>query len=198
MTAEPARFFQHGAQQRARRGQSRTLGQLCSWVTRLSGVRLAADEDVSNLTVYPHTCTVCQQGTDGVRQSAMNVQLSLEETYADVVPLRPDGASSAFLSIMRGCNNMCAFCIVPFTRGRERSRPAASIIDEVRLPLQATVSALSIPWLTSMLTIFWLERSYGVHTPEADGRRGKSSTRTLPDCWTECRSRCCLAAGSRR
>lgn len=198
MTAEPARFFQHGAWQRARCGQSRTLLQLCSWVTRLSGVRLAADEDVSNLTVYQHACMVGQQGTDGVRLSAMNVQLSLEETYADVVPLRPEGASSAFLSIMRGCNNMCAFCIVPFTRGRERSRPAASIIDEVRLPLQAMVSALSIPWLTSMLTIFWLQRSYGVHTREAEGRSGKSSTRTLPDCWTECRSRCCLAAGSRR
>jgi tRNA-2-methylthio-N6-dimethylallyladenosine synthase len=63
----------------------------------------------------------------------MNVQLSLEETYADVVPLRPEGTNAAFLSIMRGCNNMCAFCIVPFTRGRERSRPMASILDEVRL-----------------------------------------------------------------
>ena len=61
----------------------------------------------------------------------MNVQLSLEETYADVVPLRPAGSTAAFLSIMRGCNNMCAFCIVPFTRGRERSRPTASILDEV-------------------------------------------------------------------
>jgi tRNA-2-methylthio-N6-dimethylallyladenosine synthase len=72
------------------------------------------------------------QGADGGRHSAMNVQLSLEETYADVVPLRPEGTNAAFLSIMRGCNNMCAFCIVPFTRGRERSRPMASILDEVR------------------------------------------------------------------
>ena len=63
----------------------------------------------------------------------MNVQLSLEETYADIVPLRPAGAKAAFLSIMRGCNNMCSFCVVPFTRGRERSRGMASILDEVQM-----------------------------------------------------------------
>ena len=60
------------------------------------------------------------------------MQLSLEETYADVAPVREAGNGvSAFVSIMRGCNNMCAYCIVPFTRGRERSRDAASISREV-------------------------------------------------------------------
>ena len=68
----------------------------------------------------------------GERQTAMNVQLSLEETYADIIPVRDAGNKSVFLSIMRGCNNMCSFCVVPFTRGRERSRPMKSILDEVK------------------------------------------------------------------
>uniref|UniRef100_G3MLM2 CDK5RAP1-like protein n=1 Tax=Amblyomma maculatum TaxID=34609 RepID=G3MLM2_AMBMU len=66
-------------------------------------------------------------------QVGVNVQLSLDETYANVVPVRlKEDSKSAFVSIMRGCNNMCSYCIVPFTRGRERSRPLATILDEVR------------------------------------------------------------------
>lgn len=109
------------------------VGLLGCMAERLKGKLLEEDrllDLVCGPDAYRDLPRLLSQASSG--QAALNVQLSLEETYADVAPVREAGNGvSAFVSIMRGCNNMCAYCIVPFTRGRERSRDAASISREV-------------------------------------------------------------------
>ncbi len=120
------------AQKRRRKGQL-TIGILGCMAERLRH-RLLEQERLVDIVVGPDAYRDLPRLLDEstrTGQTAVNVQLSREETYADVAPVRYDtNGVSAFVSIMRGCDNMCSFCVVPFTRGRERSRPASSILAE--------------------------------------------------------------------
>lgn len=78
---------------------------------------------------YRKLPALVRQAADG--EKGIAVRLSRVETYDDLVPLRTDGIS-AWISVMRGCDKFCSFCVVPFTRGRERSRPLAGVVEEVR------------------------------------------------------------------
>jgi tRNA-2-methylthio-N6-dimethylallyladenosine synthase len=91
------------------------------------------EEKLVDLVVGPdayRTLPLLIEEAEGGQQS-VNVLLSRDETYADIAPVRLNSNGvNAFVSIMRGCNNMCSFCVVPFTRGRERSRNPGSILTE--------------------------------------------------------------------
>lgn len=108
------------------------VGVLGCMAERLKG-KLMDDEKLVDMVVGPDAYrdlpTLLAGAEDGDR--GMNVLLSREETYADISPLRLNSNGvTAFVTIMRGCDNMCSFCVVPFTRGRERSRNAYSIVAE--------------------------------------------------------------------
>lgn len=110
------------------------VGVLGCMAERLKS-KFLEEEKLVDLVVGPDAYrdlpNLIQSADDG--QKAVNVLLSREETYGDISPIRLNtNGVSAFVSITRGCNNMCSFCVVPFTRGRERSRDPHSILDEVK------------------------------------------------------------------
>ena len=125
---------QHRLQELAggKHGKRRMIGVIGCMAERM-GEQLLRDykvDFVAGPDAYldlPNLIAQCEQG-----HQAINVQLSTTETYADVLPARLGKQISGFVSIMRGCNNFCSYCVVPYTRGRERSRDVQSILSEVR------------------------------------------------------------------
>lgn len=108
------------------------IGVLGCMAERLK-TKLLEEEKLVDIVVGPDAYrslpSLIEEAEGG--QKSVNVLLSRDETYADISPVRLDSNGiCAFISIMRGCNNMCSFCVVPFTRGRERSRDAHSILVE--------------------------------------------------------------------
>jgi tRNA-2-methylthio-N6-dimethylallyladenosine synthase len=110
------------------------IGVLGCMAERLKS-KFIEEEKLVDIVVGPDAYrtlpALIEEATEG--QKMVNVLLSREETYADISPVRLNSNGvTGFVSIMRGCNNMCSFCVVPFTRGRERSRDAYSIIHECK------------------------------------------------------------------
>ncbi|GMK54674.1 hypothetical protein CspeluHIS016_0112600 [Cutaneotrichosporon spelunceum] len=127
-------------------GRAPTVGVLGCMAERLKEELLDRGADVvcgpDAYRSLPRLLSLRALGADGVA----NVMLSADETYADITPVRMNDKNphSAYVSIMRGCNNMCSFCIVPFTRGTERSRDIDSVVEEVRRLVAAGVKEVTL------------------------------------------------------
>jgi tRNA-2-methylthio-N6-dimethylallyladenosine synthase len=126
------RLSQFGVEKR--RNPKLIVGVLGCMAERLKS-KFLEEEKLVDVVVGPDAYRELPQLLQEVEsgQKAINVLLSREETYADISPVRLNGNGiTAFISIMRGCDNMCSFCVVPFTRGRERSRDPHSILAEAQ------------------------------------------------------------------
>lgn len=126
------RLSQFGAEKR--RNPKLIVGVLGCMAERLKS-KFLEEEKLVDVVVGPDAYRELPQLLSEVESGhkAINVLLSREETYADISPVRLNGNGiTAFISIMRGCDNMCSFCVVPFTRGRERSRDPYSILAEAQ------------------------------------------------------------------
>lgn len=113
-------------------GMDKTIGVIGCMAERIGeelirnhGVQFVAGPDA--YMDLPNLLAQCELG-----ETAVNVTLSTTETYREVLPARIGKTISGFVSIMRGCNNFCSYCVVPYTRGRERSRDVESILNEIR------------------------------------------------------------------
>jgi len=118
--------------QQKKKNPGMIVGVLGCMAERLK-TKLLEQEKLVDIVVGPDAYrdipNLIEQVEEG--QKAVNVLLSREETYAEITPVRlSSNGITAFISIMRGCDNMCSFCVVPFTRGRERSRSSESVVNE--------------------------------------------------------------------
>ncbi|MDZ4758591.1 MAG: tRNA (N6-isopentenyl adenosine(37)-C2)-methylthiotransferase MiaB [Bacteroidota bacterium] len=122
------------------------VGVLGCMAERLKDKLLEVDklvDVVAGPDAYRDLPNLIRQVEEGSK--AMNVMLSLEETYSEITPVRINSNGvSAFISIMRGCDNMCSFCVVPFTRGRERSRDPYSIVEEAKQLLAEGIKEVTL------------------------------------------------------
>ena len=124
-----------GFKKTKRRNKDLIIGILGCMAERLKS-KFLEEEKLVDLVIGPDAYRdlpkLIKKTQDG--RKAVNVILSKEETYADINPVRLNSNGvTAFVSIMRGCDNMCSFCVVPFTRGRERSRDPKSILNEIKI-----------------------------------------------------------------
>jgi MiaB/RimO family radical SAM methylthiotransferase len=130
--------------------------------------KLLEEENLVDIVAGPDSYRTLPKLLHAVRvegaSNAIDVQLSLEETYADIKPVRAKGIS-AYISIMRGCNNMCSFCVVPFTRGRERSRAVESIMKEVQDLETQGVREIT---LLGQNVNSYLDDTYDLYTPHTN------------------------------
>lgn len=115
-----------------RKNNKLVVGILGCMAERLKG-KLIGERDLVSIVVGPDEYRAIPELVDQALsgEQGIAVKLSKVETYDDIAPLRTEGIS-AWLSIMRGCNNFCAFCVVPYTRGRERSRTLNGVVEEVK------------------------------------------------------------------
>lgn len=131
-----------------KRRNSMIIGVLGCMAERLKSKLLESDikiDLVCGPDSYRDLPRLLEVNDSDCENGKINVLLSMEETYADITPIRLDNNKKhAYISIMRGCNNMCAFCVVPFTRGRERSRPMESIISEGKTLMEHGIKEITL------------------------------------------------------
>jgi tRNA-2-methylthio-N6-dimethylallyladenosine synthase len=151
------------------------IGVLGCMAERLKG-KFLEEEKLVDMVVGPDSYRtlpgLIEEAETG--QRAVNVLLSRDETYADISPVRLDSNGvSAFVSIMRGCNNMCSFCVVPFTRGRERSRDAASIVRECQDLFRRGFKEVTLLG-QNVDSYYWVEEDGRASDPGSAGHIGGS------------------------